>query len=285
MPTKISEIMKELEGLNCEYTIVNYPKTKKSVDMVINAPKRKLVLKISNKVDDEDIEDLKKFSTIPSTIPLIITNKAEEDIAIEKDGIIGVSLEGLSKAIRGEKLYLYRTRGGIFIKINSEVLKRKRLKLGYSLGDMSKLLGVSRKAVYDYEHGSTDVSLEVAEKLIEIFGEDIIGDILESKIEVEEDKPYEVIIKEFKRRGFKVFKLKKTAIDLVLLKEDKRILATIETNDKNETENKFNEAKKVAELLKLDLVYLTKKYIKKEDFKAVKLNNIMEISNEIERDY
>ncbi|MEM0373158.1 MAG: helix-turn-helix domain-containing protein [Sulfolobaceae archaeon] len=297
MPLTLNEVIKELESQKCDYVLIDYPTSKKSIDLVVNTKKRKLVIKVSDKakIANEELNDLKKISVLPSTTPLILTNKAEEDIVIERDGIMGVSLEGLSKIIDGQRLFIYRTRGGIFIKINPKVLKRKRLEMGYSLGDLSKLLGVSRQAVYNYEHGNADVSIEVAEKLIEVFGEEIIGDVIQdykvSLKENEEDRDFDAInstlLNKFEESGLKTFRFKKTTIDFLVEYKDKKGIIVLEANSEAETRKKFQEANKIAKLFKLKMLCIINKYnqpSEKEGFKVYRLEEVSELIDEVKRD-
>jgi len=292
MPLNISDVIKELESQKCSYVLVNYPESKKSIDLVINTRQRKLVVKISEnaKIGSEELSDLKKISLLPSTTPLILTNKAEEDIAIEREGIMGVSLEGLSKIIEGQRLFVYKTRGGMFVKINPEILKRKRLEMGYSLGDLSKILGVSRQAVYNYEHGNADVSIEVAEKLIDVFGEEIIGDIVQDykvKIDEKREASDDDLTAQFENYGVKTFRLKKTTIDFLLEYKNKKVLAALEAGSEAETRKKFHEASKIANLFKLKMICIIDKYREykeKEGFKVYRVEEVSSLIDEVKRD-
>ncbi|MEM3515675.1 MAG: helix-turn-helix domain-containing protein, partial [Saccharolobus sp.] len=190
----VDEVIDTLEAKKYDYTLINYPEhNRKSIDLIINSKGSTLVKMSEGKVTKDEISDLKKISIATHSPSLIVTNSEEEDIvSIKAENVFAISSYGFKKMLNGEKIFLYRTRGGIFIKIRHDVLRRKREDMGYSIGDLAKFLGVSRKAIYDYERGDADVSLEVADKLIDIFGEDIIGDIIQYSMttdtEIEENE-------------------------------------------------------------------------------------------------
>ncbi|MEM3949836.1 helix-turn-helix domain-containing protein, partial [Saccharolobus sp.] len=280
---------------------IEYPEhNRKSVDIVLNSKEPTLIRVSEDKVTKEEISDLKKIAVSTVTASLVVTNEEEEDIvSVKADNVFAVSPEGFKKVINGEKIFLYRTRGGIFIKIRNYILKHKREEMGYSIGDVAKFLGVSRKAIYDYEKGDSDVSLEVAEKLIDLFGDDIIGDVIwdsvKGKKEVIEEDITEFspesfkskLIYKLKENGINVLSLKLTAADLIVKDNDNnRYLVTIENKDYNKSMKKFYEAKKLASYTKSELLIIirTSKMLKEcEDlgYKTYEENDIHSLIDEI----
>ncbi|QGA54373.1 helix-turn-helix domain-containing protein [Sulfolobus sp. E5-1-F] len=297
----IDEVIDILKDKNYTYTMIEYPEhNRKSVDIVLNSKEPTLIRVSEDKVTKEEISDLKKIAVSTLTASLVVTNEEEEDIvSVKADNVFAVSPEGFKRLINGEKIFLYRTRGGIFIKIRNNILKHKREEMGYSIGDVAKYLGVSRKAIYDYEKGDSDVSLEVAEKLIDLFGDDIIGDVIwdsiKSKKEVIEDDIIEFspenfkskLIYKLKESGLNVLSLKLTAADLIVKDNDNnRYLVTIENKDYNKSMKKFYEAKKLASYTKSELFIIirTSKMLREcEDlgYKAYEENDIHSLIDEI----
>ncbi|ARM76566.1 helix-turn-helix domain-containing protein [Acidianus manzaensis] len=265
----------EDEGLN--YSIIEYPaKSKKSIDIITKTKDNKkfLVKTSTEKISKDEIADLKKFAAIIGGIPLVITENAEEDIAIDKGKVFAISLEGFEKLLSGDKIFIYRTRGGIFVKIRPEVLKRKREEMNYSMGDVAKMLGVTRKTIYDYENGESDVSIEAAEKLIDIFGTEIIGDICNMKLDIEESEiESHKVLQILKSVGFKAALLKLTAIDIVASNEKNKIVITMEPKKQDIIEKKIHEASKIASDFNLKLIIVTRsslraKELEKEGFQV-----------------
>ncbi|ACP45535.1 transcriptional regulator, XRE family [Sulfolobus islandicus Y.G.57.14] len=297
----INEVIDILEDKKYTYTMIEYPEhNRKSVDIVLNSKEPTLIRVSEDKVTKEEISDLKKIAVSTLTASLVVTNEEEEDIvSVKADNVFAVSPEGFKKVINGEKIFLYRTRGGIFIKIRNYILKHKREEMGYSIGDVAKFLGVSRKAIYDYEKGDSDVSLEVAEKLIDLFGDDIIGDVIWDSIKgkkevIEEDitefSPESFkskLIYKLKENGLNILSLKLTAADLIVKdNENNRYLVTIENKDYNKSMKKFYEAKKLSSYTKSELLIIirTSKMLKEcEDlgYKTYEENDIHSLIDEI----
>ncbi|MHA1244464.1 MAG: helix-turn-helix domain-containing protein, partial [Candidatus Heimdallarchaeota archaeon] len=65
----------------------------------------------------------------------------------------------------------YAHRGGLRVKIDGELLKEKRLEKNLSLSDLASEVGVSKRAIYEYERGGIDVSLDTALMLEEYLDE------------------------------------------------------------------------------------------------------------------
>ncbi|EWG07062.1 MAG: hypothetical protein ASUL_06063 [Candidatus Aramenus sulfurataquae] len=295
MEDKLADVVDILERSNVDYSVIYYPeKSKKSIDIVARDPSRKLVIKVSmDKVSKEEIVELEKFAYLVNSFPVLVTDETEEDIAIQKDKVVGLSLEGFRKLIEGEKIFIYRTRGGIFVKIRSEVMKRKREKMSFSMGDLAKMLGVSRKTIYDYENGECDVSIEIAEKLVDIFGPEIIGDVFEdmnnrSRIELEDEEKNQVS-KILADEGFSIATLKLTAVDVVASRGNEKVLIAIGPKRAEFARRKAEEAKKLATKLNASLITIVRTYnmvkeLEKDGFKAYMSDDLTSLRDEIKRD-
>ncbi|MCY0874328.1 MAG: helix-turn-helix domain-containing protein [Acidianus infernus] len=295
MTIRVNDVIRILEDEGLNYTIINYPeKNKKSIDIIVefkrgSQEKKKLVVKTSSdKIGKDEITDLKNFSYLTQSIPLIITDETEEDIAIEKDKVIGLSLFGFERLLKGDKIFVYRTRGGMFVRIRPEVLRQKMREMNYSMGDVAKMLGVSRKTIYDYENGDSDVSIEIAEKLIDIFGPEIIGDVCETyqaddKVSVDKDHK---VINILESKGFKVATLKFTAVDIIASNNSKKLTITIESRNPDNSIKKIQEASKIAEEFNLNMIVISKsssraKELEKDGFKVYLDQNLDELKYEI----
>lgn len=299
MEHNIWHIVDILENEGLDYSIINYPeKNKKSIDIIVAYKSKKLVIKVStDKITKEELMDLERFSYIAESFPIIITDETEEDIALQKDKVVGLSLDGLKRVIEGDKIYVYRTRGGMFVRIRSDILRRKREEMKYSMGDLAKMLGVSRKTIYDYENGESDVSIEIAEKLVDIFGSDIIGDIfqdLPSRIEnfdidFKKDKGYLHLLDILSAEGFNVARLRLTAADIIAAKDGQKLLVTMEPKKQDFALKKINEAHKIATKFKLNLIIVSKtssfaKELEKDGFKVYLENELDSLKDEIKGD-
>ena len=144
------------------------------------AKKRALLLlvKILENIDnlrEEQAFELRKLSHMLVALPLIIGHRVRKDLDIE-DGVIYSRYEIpaisyptlLNLLVQHIPPLIYAYRGGFKVKLDGSMLKEKRLEKNLSLNDLAQEVGISKRAIYEYERGTVDVSLETA-LLIEDF--------------------------------------------------------------------------------------------------------------------
>jgi putative transcriptional regulator len=146
------------------------------LEIVAKKGKVRLLIKTSENVDTErrePAEDLKSLASAYSASPIIISPKnrneaIEEGALYERFRVNVVSPDTFREATLNGKLpSIYSKRGGLYFRINGRYLRRLREERGLSLGDLAKRIGVSRKAVYDYENGTMGATLETVARLEE----------------------------------------------------------------------------------------------------------------------
>ena len=137
----------------------------------------KLIMNIDSFKEDQAYE-LQKLSYMLDGFPLIVGQSIRSNAEIE-DGVVYTRYEipAVSKDTFRNLLLkrlpplVYAYRGGFKVKFDGALLKEKRLEKSYSLGDFAREVGVSKRAVYEYERGTVDVSLETAMKIEELLDE------------------------------------------------------------------------------------------------------------------
>ena len=230
---RISEIKNILERKGYSVVVLKYPSHRRSVDIVVN---KKALIKISRdsrNIRDEEYHDLLASGALLGLSSLVVSEKIEGEsvepgIVYEKKGVSVIDKETFLSYISGEKIFIYQWKGSFYVKINSERLRRERERRGMSVGEVAERIGVSRKTVYEYERGTMDPEIDHAEKLIEILGEEIIGeiDLLTERlynidrekllrrlmvISSQEDK----IVKKIVEKGANAIKTHRTAPDII----------------------------------------------------------------------
>jgi putative transcriptional regulator len=293
--TLAEEAARVLAADGYNVTTIDYPEEqKRSIDLIAVGEDRRLVIRATDRIRKQELEDLKKISAATGASPLFVTEEAEEDIAIEKESVIGISTYGLHKMASEGKIFLLKSRGGIFVKIDPHALRENREERGYSRGDLARILGVSRKAVYEYERGNSLVSVEIAEKLVDIFGEEVIGDLSKNlRVDVKESQETDTdlakgrIVNSLKSVGYRAFELKLTATDIAAVKENRSILITQETIA-NESYRKVTESNKMASKLRSEMIVVARttrlvKDLKKEGIEVImydEVHRLPELLNE-----
>ncbi len=220
-----------------------------------------LFIKVSPNIDvvtEEQAEDLKRLSGFFRASPLIVgvrtkTGELEEGVIYQRFGINSLRPETLYDVLaEGELPAVFAERGGLYVRINGKLLKQLREKSGYSVGELAKLVGVSRKSVLNYEKGETAVSLDIALRLEDIFNEplaepiDILTATVRANFHPDPETPLErEIIEKLRELGMGVVNIKKAPFNALSREEEKTILAGI---DKKKTSSTVRRAEMVAEI-------------------------------------
>lgn len=154
--------------------------SKYSFDIIAARNKEVLAIKFVEDSQRENTRkyahDLKKLSISLDIIPLMICKEnIYDDILFTYDGIPSITSKMLEKIMRDEgPPFIYVSKGGVYVKVKGDAIRELRLRKGMSLGDLSLRIGVTRRMVYEYESGRSDVTFEVAEKLVHVLGEEVL---------------------------------------------------------------------------------------------------------------
>lgn len=147
-------------------------------DLAARKQSHLILLKILLNIDnfrELHAKELALLSLLFSASPLIIgekTRKApvENGVVYERFSIPVVNYYTLTKILYEKLLPLvYAKRGGLYSNIDGEKLKKTREVKDLSLGDVAELIGVSRKAVYEYERSNMNSTIKTALRLEEVF--------------------------------------------------------------------------------------------------------------------
>ncbi|MEM4633325.1 MAG: helix-turn-helix domain-containing protein, partial [Pyrobaculum sp.] len=105
-----------------------------------------------------------------------------------RDDIVFMSLSTFKDVLDGKPPLFKLNRGVITATIRGDKLRERRESADMSLGALANELGVTRETVYRYERGEIEAPLKIANKLIIMFGEDIIKKIDITNIEVSKEE-------------------------------------------------------------------------------------------------
>ena len=172
-----------------------------------------LFLKILVNIDglkEEHVLSLKTISYFLSAFPLIISLKnnreiLKDEIVYSRFGLFVVTPETFKKVIREGVGACFSTKGKHIAKINARKLRERRKSLNLSLSKLSELTGISKKSLYEIEHGKVDPTIQSLKKLEKVLNVDLTLQFqLQSfkKIELEPREKFESLVsKEFSRIG------------------------------------------------------------------------------------
>lgn len=176
--------------------------------------------------------ELRAMSDFLEAIPLITAEsmqgeELEEGVVYSKHGIAVVNKRTFEKLIQGgsEEPLVYAHRGGIYVKVRGEVLRRLREEKRLSRGELAERLGVTPRMVANYEENVCDVTLEVAVRLESILGEEVFeklslkalsrmypGSRLPGEINPK-DEYLRLLLSNMERLGFRSYAFSKAPID------------------------------------------------------------------------
>ena len=223
-----------------------------------------LFIKVATNIDtvtEEQAEDLKRLARFFKASPLIVGLKTknaelEEGVVYERFGIYALRPETLYDVlVENELPAVFAERGGLYVRVNGALLRHLREKHGYSINELARLLGISRKSLINYERGEQAVSLDVALRLEEIFDEpiaepiDVLNSRVEARLDVTPETPLEKeVFDRLQKLGLGVVKVKKAPFNAVSKEHDFRILTGI---DQRKTRSTVKRAEMVAEVGKI----------------------------------
>ncbi|WP_297467086.1 transcriptional regulator [Thermococcus sp.] len=270
-----------------------------------------LFIKVVSNIDtvtEEQAEDLKRLAKFFNASPIIVGLRSknaelEEGVVYERFGIYALRPETLYDVFMNNELpAIFAERGGLYVRINGQLLKELRERHGYSINELAGLLGVSRKTLLNYERGEQAVSLDVAIRLEELFDEplaepiDVLNAKVEAKLDVKPESPLEKeVFERLKHLGLGLVKVKKAPFNAVSKGEEFRILTGI---DEKKTRSTLKRAEMVAEVGKIinsDGVFILEKtktevvkevpLIPKESLKEVKdADELIEMIEELKKE-
>lgn len=195
-----------------------------------------------NEVSEGVGSELKRVASALSATSLIIASQKdgeaiEENVAYDKMGVWAITPATLSKAVRGEGPLVYSKLGRFYVNIDGGKLKEARERKRLSLGRLARLVGVSRRAIYEYERGLMDSTLEVAIRM-----EEVLEQGLATPIDIfapappsappahgpgSSDPLEEGVSLRLKAMGFKVFHFKRAPFNIIAKGRQSRLLVKV----------------------------------------------------------
>ncbi len=146
-------------------------------DSIIDEGDTRIAIKTSVTIDNVEShvrEELSKICSILRCTPIIIGERTRKRPLI--DGVIhirgsipAITLETL-RGILEDKVFpfLLAKKGGIYVIMNGNKLKKAREAKSYSRGDIADEIGLSRRAIYEYERGTMSPTIDVVLSLEEL---------------------------------------------------------------------------------------------------------------------
>jgi len=160
--------------------------------LVTEINRERMLIRIAQNAEDvsgSSIKDLKLLSSYTNVTSLCITSTVRGEIlrrgvVYTRDNIAFISLSTFTDLVDGKPPMFRLNHGSITAAVDGKKLRQRREEAGISLGALAKELGVSRETVYRYEREEIEAPAKIAQKLIDMFGEDVIKKISIERVHV-----------------------------------------------------------------------------------------------------
>lgn len=185
MAANREELIKELrETLAKSGFYLSDPHNIRSIafDIVGRRDKQLLIIKALTNIDSlsaDDAEQLRVLANALGGCPLVIglhssAGKLENGILYSRFGIPIMSEGTFDECIlEGVPPFVYAAPGGLYVRLDGELIRRIRTEKNISLGTLAEAAGVSRKAIQMYESGM-GAMIDIAAKIEEFLNEPIV---------------------------------------------------------------------------------------------------------------
>uniref|UniRef100_A0A7C3F2N8 Putative HTH-type transcriptional regulatory protein ENS19_07240 n=1 Tax=Candidatus Methanomethylicus mesodigestus TaxID=1867258 RepID=A0A7C3F2N8_9CREN len=276
MKHKSNEILcKVLKTLDeAGYSISEVDSEDYCLEIVAKKGNIKLLIKSLTNIDSErrdSAEDLASLAVSFNATPLIIGHRMQKGVIepgtmYERFGVNVINPETFRNAALEKSLpIVYSKRGGLYVKIDGKALKRLREKEGMSLGDLANKIGVSRKAVYEYERSQMGATLATVARIEEILDADIITGInvfdWRPSSDIPEKSPTGVVARQLhgklKKIGCKSIGFNFAPIDVHARNIGASFLTSEENVDEERLERKVSAAIEVGKIMGMQPILVT----------------------------
>jgi|Deesub1362B_J571_1020462.scaffolds.fasta_scaffold00060_138 putative transcriptional regulator len=217
----------------------------RSFDLAARKDEILVLLKILSNIDGinrEIAEEMKRIAAYLSGSPVIVGERVglrplERGVVYYRYDIPSVNAETLyDYLVENCPPAVYSSPGGLYVSLDGEKLRERRLREGLSLGDLASYLGTSRRTISKYEEGM-DATIENALRLEEILGTILIKSIdflnIQRPMEIEEgiekklNEIERMVVERFKQMGFDVLPTLHSPFDTISKDESLTLLVAI----------------------------------------------------------
>jgi putative transcriptional regulator len=153
-----------------------------SFDVIARRDKQLLIIKALTNIDSlstDDADQLRILANAMGGSPMVIglhssSAKLEHGILYSRFGIPIISEATFHEHIlEGVPPFVYAAPGGLYVRLDGELLRKIREDRNISLGALAEIAGVSRKAIQMYESGM-GAMIDIAARLEEFLNEPIV---------------------------------------------------------------------------------------------------------------
>lgn len=283
------------------FSAVNVEKDASSFDIIAKKSSFILILKFSYNIDslsESSAHDLKKISSIFSACPLLIGEKTrmlkmQEGVLHARYGINAVTLPTFEDILtQNEYPLISSSRGGFYVRVDGEKLRKLRIKKDISRGELADNLGVTRTTVYSYEKRGISAAVSTVIKLEEylggdlaipsdVFGVPLMPEITQNSKLTDEER---ITFNSFEKIGFNITRIMRAPFDAIAKTDTKPLLTKIDKKPEKKLSD-LTDVRDFSRLASCFAVIVTDSNQIEENFNGlpvVKSSELKKISNQDE---
>lgn len=252
-------------------------------DLLARKEEKILLMKViadANSLNQEAITEMKRIASCIAATPLIITeksgNKLEDDVVYLRFGVFTINKKTLQNALKQKLPFVRSGKAGLIAGLDGKRLRQKREGEGMSLKELSRKIGVSKRMITNYENYNSDIAIQKALKLYDLFGKKVFNqiDIFSEMDEILYNCMSDVG-KKYSELGFNAVETKRNVFDILARKEKELILTTVG--------DRFNqEINSLSRLLDAESLIVFEKKKPKTEIPKIAKEEFLELENERE---
>jgi len=209
--------------------------TRSSFDLLARKQDKILLIKVledANSITKQYVDEMNTISAYINAIPIIIAEKAgkklEENIVYTRFNMYALNLMTFINSIKNRFPFIKRTQAGLTASISGKKLREKREQYGYSLNSLSKKVGVTTRMITRYENEDSEITINKAMKIYDIFGQDVFNQInIFYTNGVIENNPKSDFSRKYMDLGFDAADMRRSPFDIIARKDDELILTEL----------------------------------------------------------
>lgn len=214
---------------------------RKWFDILARNSERILIIKVlndANSISPELAGEMLKICSFLSGTPMVIAEKAgeplEDGVVYSRFGVYSFNYNTFRSCLENRFPIVVSSRAGFTASVSGEKLRREREAGGFSLGALSRKVGVSRRMIAKYESNAADVSFRSALALNRIFGSGIFNKVdVFGAVKGAFAGQQSEIARKYGELGFRASDMKKVPFDVVARLQKELILTEVSPRSAN----------------------------------------------------
>jgi len=229
-------------------------------------------------ISRRDSLELKAISSWFSATPLFIGDETrekplEDDTVYTRYDIYAVTPKTLEDVVsRGMHPLMKAGPGGYFVRLDGEAVRKRRQKLGLSVGKLAEQLRISRRTLYGYERGMAKASVSAAYNLEWVLGIPVVkpmdifepvpsneGFLAAAKRAIVKNRFLQMVLKKLVQCHFSVAPTTRAPFDFIAQSPEGQfnIIGGVAYREEKNLDQRAKEILSVSEIVKAQPVFVT----------------------------